>query len=485
MKNSKLALACLALVIIANFSAAENNALLFGGGPNPQNSQFSIESNVIWFDQVLKESNFDKVITQFGSNKSNPFEISYTEPQQQNRNNLLDLVFNSDTDEQTRYRRAYIGSNNQRTMEKKDLVATLNEQVASLTDNDSLFLTYSGHGGRNQGGLNNFLYLWNNTELSVVEMGEAFEQADSNSTIRYVLPQCYSGGFNRLAFTNFNAKQGLKVGALVCGFTAVADDQLSEGCTESINTEDYRDYASYFYAALTGSNRNGTPVTESTDIDQDGTVSLSEAHIYAYRYGRSSDIPRSTSEDFLLANEHWSERWSSAYSASSDNEFDQTAAILAFDFESQIGTQNFLTETAQKLKAAQNQADAVHREFKSVSSKMSQARAALLPDLVLRWPQLNNAKTEQYHQTLSDEKLNINQWLASQESMLTLIQLEKERVELVNQNIDTMRELARFQRIQRMLKLSRLYNRLKNSDNQQWEEYQTLLACEQWVPPIH
>ncbi|MDN3648144.1 C13 family peptidase [Reinekea marina] len=483
MKALTLAALCIT-PLYAHVALAADNAFLFGGGPNPENSQFSIESNVIWFDDVLKNGNFDQVITQFGSNQNNANEISYAVSQSHYQTDLIDILFGSANDANIRFRPALIGSDNNRTTEKEPLLNTLNEQISQLNANDSLFLTYSGHGGRAEGGKNNFLYLWNNTELSVSDMAQAMAKAHSESTVRYVLPQCYSGGFNRLAFKNLNPKQGLSEGAAVCGFTAVADDQLSEGCTESVNTEDYRDYASYFYAALTGSNRNGTPVTQPVDINEDGVVSLNEAHTYAYRYGNSSDIPRSTSEDYLLAIEHWSERWASTINPAASNQYNQTAAILGFDFDSEPMTNAFYQESAKKLKAAQLKADAVYSELRSTFSTIRNKREALMPALLLNWPQLSNPKTEQYHQTLAQEKKNILQWLATQEEMIDLVQLEKRKLELIDNNINTMRELARYQRIHRMLKLSRLHERLKNTGGEKWDNYLALQTCESWVPPL-
>ncbi|MBU2863971.1 C13 family peptidase [Reinekea forsetii] len=480
-----LTLAALCITPLYSYVAlADDNAFLFGGGPNPENSQFSIESNVIWFDDVLKNGNFNQVITQFGSNQSNANEISYAASQSHYQTDLIDILFGSVNDANIRFRPALVGSDNNRTTEKEPLLNTLNEQLSQLNANDSLFLTYSGHGGRAEGGKNNFLYLWNNTELSVSEMAQAMAKAHTESTVRYVLPQCYSGGFNRLAFKNLNPKQGLTEGAAVCGFTAVADDQLSEGCTESVNTEDYRDYASYFYAALTGTNRNGSPVTQPVDINEDGVVSLNEAHTYAYRYGKSSDIPRSTSEDYLLAIEHWSERWASTINPAASNQYNQTAAILGFDFNSDPNTNAFYQEAAQKLKTAQQQADKVYAELRDTTKKMNNLRSTIMPALLLQWPQLSNAKTQQYHQTLINEKKNILQWLASQEDMILLVQLEKRKLELVDKNIETMRELARFQRIHRMLKLSRLHERLRKTGGEKWENYQSLVTCESWVPPV-
>lgn len=66
-----------------------------------------------------------------------------------------------------------------------------------------------------------------------------------------------------------------------CGFAAESADRLSEGCSASIEVGDYRDYTTYFFAALSGRHRSYQPLERSPDRDRDGYVTLHEAHVHA------------------------------------------------------------------------------------------------------------------------------------------------------------------------------------------------------------
>src|SRR5690606_26698794 len=114
-----------------------------------------------------------------------------------------------------------------------------------------------------------------------------------------------------------------------CGFFAVDERTEAEGCTPGIDAGDYRDYATYFIAALAGRSRVDEPLTAQPDRNGDGKVSLNEAHAYAYTEGFSTDIPRSTSDYFLELWEPWYARWHSFVPLSNDNSYWLNAKRLA------------------------------------------------------------------------------------------------------------------------------------------------------------
>src|SRR5581483_7127147 len=64
------------------------------------------------------------------------------------------------------------------------------------------------------------------------------------------------------------------------------------------NEAEYRDFTSYFFAALTGQDRVGRPVT-GADYNHDGRVGMDEAYCYALANDDSIDVPVCTSDVFL------------------------------------------------------------------------------------------------------------------------------------------------------------------------------------------
>lgn len=466
-------------------SLAEDYSLLIGGGPSPERTEFSIESNVLWFDQIFEQAGFDRVTTLFGSAGNNSKEVNYLAPVDFSEPySALALVFDSTEVNSRRYRASEVRSDPSTPLTRDGLSGQLDRHVSELGNGDSLLLTYSGHGGKGSRPQGNFLFLWDNTEMSVDEMQSQFLEANDGASIRFVLPQCFSGAFTRLPFRNMNMEEGVIKGPEMCGFTSVADDQLSEGCTASVNTEDYRDYASFFYGAITGTDRNGQPMAGNADRDGNGQVSLREAHLYTLGHVVSTDIPRSTSEEFLLAMEPWSQRWASYRSASVNNEFIQVAEQLAHDFENAIGERAFLKESSKRLQQqSQRVAEAEYAKGQT-HAEINRLQYKLKERLFIRWPELSTPYTGAYHRVVGSELETIESWLRDQPEFQQLAQAQQAYERQVFELIDQQRQLARLQRIQRLLKLGRLHDYvIQQGDSRVREDYLALRACENWDMP--
>src|SRR5258706_539738 len=83
-----------------------------------------------------------------------------------------------------------------------------------------------------------------------------------------------------------------------CGFFATSAERMAAGCTSDIEEDNYREYSTYFWAALYGRTRSGKTI-ERPDYDGDGHVSLNEAHAYVQIPSDTIDIPVATSDIFL------------------------------------------------------------------------------------------------------------------------------------------------------------------------------------------
>ncbi|MDC0662072.1 hypothetical protein [Marinobacter sp. SS21] len=466
-------------------AVAKDYSLLFGGGPSPERTEFSIESNVLWFDTLFERAGFDGATTVFGSGGRNAKEIHYLAPVDVTEPHAaLALVFDSAEVNSRRFRASEVRSEPPTPLTRDGLASQLNRHIGALGEGDSLLLTYSGHGGKGQRPQDNFLFLWDNTAMSVDDMQRSLLEADQGATIRFVLPQCFSGAFTRLPFRNMNPQEGVIKGPEICGFTSVSDDQLSEGCTASVNSEDFRDYASFFYGAISGSDRRGQPLDGDADMDASGRVSLREAHLYTLGHVISTDIPRSTSEEYLLAVEPWSQRWASYRSASADNEFIEVAERLAYDFENRVGEHAFLKETSKRLL---QQSASVTRGEQAVSHTRGEIHGLqhqLREQLFMRWPELSAPYTEAYHRVVSSELGAIETWLRQWPEFNELAEAQQRYDHLVFELIEQQRQLARLQRIQRMLKLGRLHDyAMHEGDVRMRQDYLALRACEDWEIP--
>ena len=109
--------------------------------------------------------------------------------------------------------------------------------------------------------------------------------------------QCFSGAFGNLIFEDGDPK-GAPVRRDVAGFFATIKERVAAGCTSAINEEDYHDFTSYFFAALTGRDRLGRRVSRA-DYNEDGRIGMDEAYCYTLSHDESIDIPVCTSDVFL------------------------------------------------------------------------------------------------------------------------------------------------------------------------------------------
>ncbi len=179
---------------------------------------------------------------------------------------------------------------------RDELIPALYDVINATADTDLLFV-YNGHGSESLTTPDQVtLNLWDNTTLSANEL-HGIVQART-APFRYVFTQCYSGGFHRLAYENPSAGLVLRE-APRCGFTAESAYRLAEGCSASIETDDYRDYTTYFFAALSGNERDGNIISRNPDTNDDGMTTLREAHLFTLEEAYSTDLSRSTSEDTL------------------------------------------------------------------------------------------------------------------------------------------------------------------------------------------
>src|SRR5690606_11213060 len=137
----------------------------------------------------------------------------------------------------------------------------------------------SGHGSYEpQHPVDNAFRLWGETRYSAKDLNALLRKAPDGSNIRFVTPQCFSGAFMRSVFNDPESPSATDIMPQHCGFASVPENKVSEGCTPAIDVGDYRDYTTYFLAAIDGKTRTGAQLNRNPDIDRDGRVSLLEAH---------------------------------------------------------------------------------------------------------------------------------------------------------------------------------------------------------------
>ena len=287
----------------ATSASAADYFLTIGGGYSPTGNQISLEKNVKFFRELLSDSYREPVPHDvYFSDGTNPGrDLQYVEPTENlpRANVLLARIFR-----QTRYLGNRYRSHELEEVKggssKKNIEKWFNEVGKKLVPGDRLFLYVTAHGGKStdkKRPTNSALYLWNSEKILASELADQMKKLPQGVSVVTVMVQCYSGGFSNILFNSGDSGKGMSERD-ICGFYATVHDRVAAGCTPDINEENYREYSSYFWAALLGRTRTGGEVAQP-DFDNDGAVSLAEAHAYALLTSDTIDISVKTSDTFL------------------------------------------------------------------------------------------------------------------------------------------------------------------------------------------
>lgn len=463
--------ACALLMLLSRPAPADSRAILIGGGYDTYNSQVQIEENVLWARRVLNtrlgEGNvrvyFDDGTAPWPDiteHQSPPEEPGYLQP--------FARVFNSYWANGERYRNHRI-PNVAGGTEAGPLLEDLEHRFRTLKTGDAVFLVYSGHGGYNEKDRrHNTLELWNQTRLDVNELATLLEKVPPGIPVRFVFTQCYAGAFAALADPV----------APRCGFLAEAADQPAEGCSASLDLDDYRDYGHDFFAALAGHERNGGPLATDPDRNKNGEVSPREAHLYTLRTARSSDLPRATSEVYL---EDWLPGylgWMLGLQAPDNIYMDLATALMHrehLDPEKPLDGQLKVRRDALLAEA--------HRlggEQERLSDAIAALREPLENEITARWPATGNPYTLGYSRFLERDLETAQDYILAQPDYQELAHRQNRYWKLESRLLDNERALTQLAKIQRMRRLGRirgLFERFASEGERR--AYRALVDCEE------
>lgn len=298
------------MLLLPFVTAAETEVWLIGGGNNINNSQGQIEQNVLWLRDVLsRKTSIQRLHTYFGIGNTKGKDIVYWKP------------LGDENDPAQAITRVFvpigqIGEHFKRHdfkqldggAQKGQLIAQLIKDFKQIRNSTDVLLVYNGHGGNNYTNTkDNYLKLWGDTSLTVAELDNTLDNIPQTITTRFILTQCFSGAFYRLIFDDPENEVPAKQNR--CGFMAESAHREAEGCSLGINKSEYRDYTTYFFAALDGQTRLDIELASNPDLNEDQQVSFREAHLYALQTAQSQDLSRSTSEVYLENWQPWYLRW--------------------------------------------------------------------------------------------------------------------------------------------------------------------------------
>ena len=283
--------------------AVSPRVLIVGGGPDLQNNQVAIESNVRYVGKLLPQDT--PRITLFADGNANNATVLYDDsaanvPPGERVFSLLMRASDAAEGGAGRYRRPKLGGKLDGASKKSEIRKAFSQLASDNEDPQRpVMLYFTGHGSRNGNDLENNLYdLWGGHDgLTVHDLSKEIARLPEDTPVSIVMVQCFSGAFGNLIFENGDPR-GEPITRDFAGFFAAVKERVAAGCTSAVNEEDYHDFTSYFFAALTGRDRVGRKVT-GADYNGDGRVGMDEAYCYTLIHDNSIDVPVCTSDVFL------------------------------------------------------------------------------------------------------------------------------------------------------------------------------------------
>ncbi|MBI5040396.1 MAG: hypothetical protein HZB57_04130 [Gammaproteobacteria bacterium] len=448
---------------------AREQVWLIGGGYDLENSQVQIEQNVLWARAVLQSLPGERSIQTYFNDGDDPApDVTLWQKPSEDAATLQPLARVYDAD--------YVNGETVRSHQvapvdgpatRQTLLQVLPRAIAGLKPGEQGLFVYAGHGS--PGGHGSQLDLWDNGQLDVNDLRKLVAAQPQNTTLRFVFTQCFAGGFQAAVLPRAGEPRR-------CGFYAVAQDQPAEGCTASLDIAEYRGYGTYFFAALAGQARTGGPLLTEPDRNRDGRVDPYEAHLYTLRAARSTDLPRSSSEQYLLDWEPWYLPVLRA-NPQADNPYADIATALADDLDIAAPTRPAL-HAQRKIVQAQLQQLAGRQE--QARGRAQTAMEDLQADVERRWPDARNPRTLAYTRFLERDLAAAQVFILKQAAYPQLVTDQDTYWALDNAMLALQRQLTLFDRIEQLHHLARLRDVfLARAGADERAAYLGLLDCEQ------
>ncbi len=462
--------------------SAADYILTIGGGYSPMGNQVSLEKNVVYFQRVLEQF-YPKQVehTIFFADGNDPARDLQFRPHETSMSKARETV--AHIFGQTRYLYDQYRNHELERVDgpssRKELEDWFTKMAKKLGDDDRVLIYVTAHGGKAANKKTPYdtkLYLWNNQSISMRDFTKQLDRLPPHVPVTVVMVQCYAGGFSHLIYRGGDPKLGVAPHAR-CGFYATVHTRGAAGCTSDIKEENYHEYSTYFWAAISGTTRTGEPAT-GADIDGNGLVSFVEAHAYALRESITIDISVKTSDvllrQFSKLGDAKHPDWYSA-----DTAFDQliesarpTERSVALTLSHELGLTS--AKRAAEARALAKKLEQKKKQVAQATGKLSMQRrraaSALRKTLQQRWPEFSNPWHSRVAEVLTRHSDEVMKLLNSRPELAQLGKLTRQIKQKTDQRSELDRRWVKCQRLIRCLENIALEHNLPliaTSDEQQ------------------
>lgn len=455
-------------------TALADEAIIIGGGYSLLSSQGQIELNVQYARESLQDKGLN--VTTFFTDGGEPGNDVFAQLQEplDSTYEPMARVF-GDYLEQFREYRSSVLDNIAGSTRRETLLPELTQRLSAAEQ--PVWLLYNGHGNQSFSTTDQVtLELWDKTRVTAEELHGVLDATDQ--PLRYAFTQCYSGGFHALAYDEPHGS--LKPASPQrCGFTAVSAYSSSEGCSASINTDDYRDYTTHFFAALSGYDRNGRITPTEPDTNKNGDVSPREAHLYSLLNANSIDISRATSEDFLERWEPWYLKWTPGVKDLPANEYAKLFRELASNLDISLDQNSTGTIRGELDKLAERNID-TQKQINNARRDVRSLRSKIAEPVIAQWPAVLGPYTAGYQTLATNGTLPaISEAISADSNYSALVESQTLIGDLQNEQLALEREATNLQKLLHLRRLATLKQQLLDfGDQTDIDTYNGFVQCE-------
>ena len=465
-----------------------NSTLVIGGGADPASTQISLAQDVRLARDTFVHLGAEPLVL-FGSGDGSLVQRATDAERPSLREELADFF-------DPRERAVRYESFDVRAMGPADADMVLS-LVSSLPPRpEPRFYFLAGHGERGDEPWDAIIRFWGDIPLGVSELAEALGE----SPARVVVTSCFGGGFASLFLREGRPPSG-PIGASDvmtnrCGFFASTWDREASGCDPNPERGQQQGYAIHFLRALEGQNRDGDAL--DVDFDDDGQVTMLEAHSQARIADRSFDVPTTTSELFLRLvaskpvegvhegadaspeDDTATEGSPTEESAADDSpEPEEAAVIAALGAELRLPTSVAATSRVEALRDSIAEHEGTHA---AIQERADYAYYGLRIRLLERWPILDDPWHREHGPLLAREsgaiEAVLHESIEAREYEEALH--DQERVALEYDELQV--ALARALVLTRAYENVALRAALREQGGELWETYLALRECERILP---
>jgi regulator of sigma D len=459
--------------------------LILGGGYSPSGNQVSLESNIRYFRRIQKQTGLIDIKTKtlFADGVNVNRDLQFYDPEFiiPEVNLILAEIFGSTRGLYNQYRNNNLNADGPAST--GEIKTWLHEINATNSSNINL-IYFTGHGGKGdkKNPINTTAYLWNNSKLKVSDLSKELDNLSPNKVSILVMVQCYSGGFANIIFKDGNPEKGLSE-QIRAGFFSTVHDRVAAGCTPDIREENYREYSTRFWEALSGETRTGSKVSRP-DYNHDGKTSLSEAHAYVIINSKTIDIPVKTTDVFIrkfskseLSNENNSTTAIQQKSLDLNNPKkikpnsinrnsplkkilslaspESRAIIVKLSEILNLTKTDRYSETETKYKKLKEKRDQVSKDKKKLSEDKKSLKYKIRDQIKQEWPEISNINhpiitnfySSDQAKKIIDIANNNQNWQKLKKLTKEIQEIEQERFNLEKQQVLLMRLQREFDNI--------------------------------------